>query len=401
MALADTSRLQVRYIAETAFGVIPVVGNPSNLRVTGESLDFTIGGDSSKEIRADRQKSGFNQLSASASGGLNFELSYVEFDPLMEAALMGTWAKYGTNGVGTTFSADFTATTITAAVAPVGANAFTTLSKGQWFKLVAPTHANNGKFFRVSGSVAPTSTVITVDAATPLATGTSIANCTVGTSRLMNGVTNRSFTVEKEFNDIAQFFAYRGMTVSTFALGAQSGQFVTGSFGFMGKDAVRNVTTQLPGSPAASQNYNIMSGVSNLGAFYEGGVALTGTFIKSFSMQLDNKLRARDGLFNLGAVSIGSGTLDMTGSMDVYLADGSLYDKFLNVVATSAQVRFVDPQGNGYVFQLPNLNFKDAKVQAGAKDQDAMITLPFDATLDPASGSTGKTLIIDRVGVAG
>jgi hypothetical protein len=185
------------------------------------------------------------------------------------------------------------------------------------------------------------------------------------------------------------------------AMQLQSGQFVTGSFGFMGKDGYRNAGTLLPGSPVASQAFNIMSGVSGLGAIFEGGTNMTGSFVKSLSLQLDNKLRARDGLFNLGAVSIGSGTLEVSGSMEVYLADGSLYDKFLAVTPTSIQVRMVDPSGNGYVIQLPNVNFKDAKVQAGAKDQDAMITLPFDSTLDSSSGSTGKTIIIDRVGVAG
>jgi hypothetical protein len=398
---ADTSRVQMRYILESTFGTIPVAGNPSNLRMTGESLEQSISGDSSKEIRPDRQKSGFNQLNAAAGGGVNFELSYIEFDPLLEAVLQGTWAKYGTNGVGSTFTADFAATTITASVAPVGANAFTTLTKGQWFKLVAPTHANNGKYFRISSSVAPTSTVITVDAATPLATGTGVTLCTVGTSRLMNGTTMRSFTFEKEFNDVAQFFAYRGMNLNTMSLAMQSGSFVTGAFGLMGKDGVRNAATQMPGSPVASQTFNVMSAVSGIGNIMEGGSNLTGTFIKSLNMQIDNKLRARDAIGNLGAVSVGSGTLEVTGTMEVYLADGTLYDKFQNVTASSINVRVVDPAGNGYVIQIPNINYKDAKVQAGSKDQDAMISLPFDATLDSSTGSTGKTLIIDRVGIAG
>jgi alpha-D-ribose 1-methylphosphonate 5-triphosphate synthase subunit PhnI len=70
MALADTSRAQVRYIPEISIRRYPgSQATPPTFAYTGESLDFAIGGDSSKEIRADRQKSGFNQLSASASGG--------------------------------------------------------------------------------------------------------------------------------------------------------------------------------------------------------------------------------------------------------------------------------------------------------------------------------------------
>jgi len=54
--LASSSRAQVRYIEESAFGVTPNTGTARNLRITGESLDFAIRTDSSKEIRSDRMK---------------------------------------------------------------------------------------------------------------------------------------------------------------------------------------------------------------------------------------------------------------------------------------------------------------------------------------------------------
>src|SRR5688572_18584599 len=115
--LASTSRAQLRYLQETAFGAVAASGPHYRLRMTGESLNFNIGTESSKEIRSDRQTSDLIQTSAQAGGGVNFELSYNEYDDMMEAALQGTWAVYGTAGVGTTFTADFTATTITASVA--------------------------------------------------------------------------------------------------------------------------------------------------------------------------------------------------------------------------------------------------------------------------------------------
>jgi hypothetical protein len=401
MAFADSSRAQLRIIEETTYGVTPVVGNPNNLRMTGESLEFSITGSSSKEIRSDRQRNGYAQMSASAQGGFNFELSYAEFDQIIQAVMQGTYAKYGTLGVGSAFTADFTSTTITASVAPTGANAFTNLVKGQWFSLAAPSNPNDGQYFRVSSSVAPTTTVITVDAATPFSgTATGVANCKVQTSRLVNGTTPRSFSVEKEFSDVGQFWTYRGMVPGTMSLSFQSGQFVTGSFGFMGKDAVRNAATQLPGSPIASETYNIMSAVNGVGQIMEGGSLLTGTFIKKLDLTIDNKLRGRDAIGSLGNVSIGSGTLEVSGSMDIYLADGSIYDKMVNNTASSLSVRMKDPSGNGYVIQFPQLFYKDAKVNAGGQDQDAMLTLPFECVLDPASGSTGKTILIDRCGAA-
>lgn len=395
--LADTSRVQLRYIEESEFGVIPSSGDCVELRMTGESLDFGTTSEVSKEIRPDRQKTALVIVGADAKGGVNFELSYAEYDALLEAALQGTWAVYGTDGVGTTFTADFTGTTITAAVAPSGANAFTTLVKGQWFKLTAPSHANDGKYFKVSDSVSPSSTVVTVSALTPLATGTSVTSCKLATSRLTNGVTERSFSFEKEFNDVGQFFAYRGMSVGKLSLSLQSGSLVTGSFDFMGKDCVRDDATQLPGTPVESQAYNVTNAVSGVGMLLEGGAALASTYIKALTLDLDNKPRGQTAIGTLGNVGVGFGDCEVTGRLEVYLADGTLYDKFIDNVATSLSFRVLDGEGNGYVVTIPNMKYGDAKVNAGSANADAMLSLPFTGLMDSV---TGKTILVDRVGVA-
>jgi hypothetical protein len=398
MPLADTSRVQLRYIEETgSFGVTPGAGNGINLRMTGESLDYNVQTDSSQEIRGDRQKNDLVVIGASSGGGFNFEFSYNEYDKLLEAALQGTWSVYGTNGVGTTFAGTWTANTLTAGVAPVGANAFTTLAQGQWFQAQAGSGANAGKYFKVHEVTAPTATVITLSALTPATVEGPIANTALSTSRLVNGSTQRSYTMEKAFQDIAQFFFYRGMTASKVMMSLQSGKRITGSFDFLGKDGGRAAATTLPGAPVASKTFEAMNAVRGVGNILEGGALLTGTFIKSLEWGLDNSLRGRDAIGTLGNVSIGAGTIDLSGTMLVYLADGTLYDKFLNNTATSLSFRMVDAAGNGYIVTLPRVEYKDAKVQAGSINQDAMLSLPFEANQDATSG---KTILVDRVGVA-
>jgi len=393
--LASTSRAQLAYILESVFGTTPVSGNSTKLRMTGEGLEHKIDTDESKEIRADRVKAGLIQTGASALGGVNFEFSYKEYDALLEALLQGTWTVYGTAGVGAVFTGTFVTATITAAVAPKGTSAFTGLAQGQWFQLIAPTNANDGKWFKVHASTPPSTTVITVDAATPLAAGTSIANSRVRTSRLSNGTTQRSFSLEKSFTDVTQLFMYRGMNVAKASLDFQSGKIVDGSFDFMGKDGVRATSTGMPGTAVESQTYDVMNAVSGVGQILEGGVALTSTYVKSLKFTYDNKLRNQDAIASMGPVGIGAGTIECMGSLEVYLADGSLYDKFLNNTASNLSVRSVDAAGNGYVVTLPNIKYKDAKVVAGSMDQDAMLSLPFEAFFDTG---TGGVIFIDRVG---
>jgi len=395
--LASTSRAQLRRIVESVFGTTPVSGNPKNVRMTGESLGYQIGTERSKEIRSDRQVTDLIQTSAQANGGVNFELSYNEYDDLMESVLQGTWAAYGTAGVGTTFTGTFTATTIVPTVNPSGSSAFTNLAKGQWFRLLAPSHANDGLILKVSESVTPTAALITLDAATPLATGTSIAGCAIQTSRLTNGTTQRSWTLEREFGDISQFMAFKGMVASKMSLNMASGAIVAGSFDFMGKNSTRAASTQLPGTAVASLTYDVANAVTGVGQIMEGTTLLTGTFIKSMNFSVDNKLRIQDAIGTLGAAGIGSGSAEITGTIEVYLADGTMYDKFVNNTTTKLSVRVVDGSGNGYVFSFPKVKFSDAKVNAGAIDQDAMISMPFTALMD---ATTGKTILVDRVGVA-
>jgi hypothetical protein len=402
MAIATTSRTQLRRIPEVTFGTTPVAGNSWNLRVTGESFNFDVKKEASKELREDRQIGYVVPVSAGATGGFNFHLNYGEYDPEMESTLQNPWSVFGVNGVGATFTADFTATTITASIATSGASLFTLLQRGQWFRLVAPSSANDGKLLRVSSSVAPTSTVITLDAATPAVVASSVALCQVQTSRLTNGVTQTSLSYEKSFPDATQFFVFRGMTPGKMTLNFVAAALTDGSFEFMGKNSTRAATTFMPGSPVASRTFEIMNGATGVGQLYEAGVALTGTFIKSLNLTVDNVQRSQEAIGNFGYIGIGSGTLDVKATMEVYFADGALYDKFIANTYTSLTVGSTDPSGNGYILTLPRVNLMSAKVVAGAKDQDLMASFEVMAVADDANAIAGlrKTIFIDRVGTA-
>lgn len=90
---ASSNLARLRAIKETNFGETPSTGTSRDLRFTGESLNFAIQTDTSKEIRADRQIADLVQLGAEASGDVQFELSYGSFDDYIAAALGGAWTE--------------------------------------------------------------------------------------------------------------------------------------------------------------------------------------------------------------------------------------------------------------------------------------------------------------------
>lgn len=405
MSLASTSRGQVAYIEEATFGVIPTLGTPKDLRVTGETFDYAVTKEQSSEINSSRAVSSVVATGATASGALNAEMQYAEYDPLIAATLQGSWAAFGTNGVGATFTADFTATTITASVAPTGANAFTTLKKGQWFKLQSGG-LNSGKYFRVSKTTAPTATVITLDANTPAVVETGVAGNTISTSRLTNGVTQKSYTIERKALDIGVYMAYRGMTPSKFSLSIQSGAISTFSIDFMGKDMVINSSaTNLPGggTTTASQAYDIHSGVSGATCqFWYGGAPLANTYVKSITLDYDNALRSQDAVCTLGSVGVAAGQIVCTLTLQIYFADATIYQDFLANAYPEVVVSSISPVGNGYVFTLPRANISSIKTNMAAKDQDMMLDATFTCVRDAANADATlrQVLFIDRVGVA-
>lgn len=400
---ASSSRAQLYYIKEGAYGTTPSSGNGRKLRMTGESLDMTRVKEASKEMRDDRQVSGATTVDAQAAGGFNFHAQYAEYDQLIEGALQSTFTVFGTNGVSSaTFTATLATGTITASSAPTGNNAFTNLAKGQWFLFNCSGDDNDLKLFRVDPATAPTTTVITLDSSTPAIASVGATGCTIATSRLSNGVTQPSFTLEKGFGDVTQFIAYTGMTVGKMSLTLTAAGQTDGSFDFLGKNGLRADATVMPGTVTASNTYEIHNAVTGIGQLWEAGAPITGTYVKMLGVEVDNSLRGQKALQNLGNVGIGSGDFSCKGKLSVYFSNGALYDKFANDTYTSLVVSTQDLAKNGYVFSMPRVLLMNGKITAGSKNADVMVEFDYEAFSDDANATAAlrKTLFIDRVGAA-
>ena len=81
----------LRYVPEVTYGVTPSTPAMVALRHKGCSLGQTKDTFQSEELRSDRQISDLRHGTIRVSGGIDFELSYGEFDPILEAALFGAW----------------------------------------------------------------------------------------------------------------------------------------------------------------------------------------------------------------------------------------------------------------------------------------------------------------------
>lgn len=414
--LSSSNRTQVAYKLEgtypTNFGV-PQAGNGVLINFTGESLGFDVKNEMSKAIRSDRQVADLIQVSGSPSGGLNFELNFKDVDPWVLGAVQNDWTYQGTLGDSSaaTGTLTFTSTTITNSVAPTANDAYTTLTKGQWFTLAPPASATqavkdwfNTHPLRVSSTTSPTTTVITLDAATPIATAIVTTTMAVGSvltsARAANGTVMKSYTLEVGHLDIGNVFRqYTGMVPSKLDLTVSSGAIVTGAVEFMGKSLNLLATTSM-GTPTAAQAFTPANATRGVWDVLENGTTISATtYVKSASITLDNSLRAQDAVGVFGNAGVGVGTFKVTGKMQVYLADSVIYAKVLSGAASSFSLPIVDIDGNGYVFQFGRIKYTSAKVNAGGQDQDNMLDVEFQAVIDnvAASPTFGSTVVVYRI----
>lgn len=417
--LSSSNRSQLAYKLEgtypTNWGVLQG-GNGFKLNMVSESLDFSVKSERSKQIRSDRSVSDIVLVGASAQGGVAYEMQYREYDPFIEGVFQNVFTAYGTAGVSAAIGTlNFAAGTITAGVAPTGADAFNTnLEKGQWFTVRPPVGATqtvkdyfNGRAFRVSLSVAPTTTVITLDAATQIDTaksGASMSNGFISTSRMYNGSTMKSYTLEVGHEDVALFRQYLGMIPSKMDMKLGVGSIITGSFEFMGKSMTQPLpTTTGMGTAVAAQGYTPANATRGVFDIFEGGASISAsTFIRSADISIDNSLRAQEAVGVYGNAGVAAGTMAITGKLEVYFADAVMYNKFLANSNSSMSLPVLDTDGNGYVFYFPRIKYSAAKINTGGIDQDNMLSMDFEAIVDQtaANPSYQKSMAVYRVGAA-
>lgn len=417
--LSSSNRSQLAYKAEgtypTNFGVLGG-GNGTLLNMLSESFDYTVKTESSKAIRSDRQVSDLVQVGATAQGGFGFEHMYKEYDPFILAALQAnTYTAFNTTGVSGALPAITTisSTAITFASTTAAMGDTSTLVKGQWFMLTPPAGATQtvkdwfaSHPLRVSLTVNPTNTVVTVDASTPINTtiaGVSMAaGAVIGTSYAANASTMKSWSIEVGHADINIYRQYLGMILSKMDLKLSVGSIVTGNFEFVGKSMTYPIPTSTGmGTPTASQTYTPANATKGVFDIIEGGSSITATtYIKSAEISIDNSLRAQDAVGVFGTAGVASGTMQVTGKLEVYFADATMYNKLLSGAASSFCLPVIDVNGNGYVYYFPRIKYSAAKVNAGGLDQDNMLSMDFQALPDTTAGSPtlNSTVVIYRIG---
>lgn len=200
------------------------------------------------------------------------------------------------------------------------------------------------------------------------------------------GVEERSFTIERAFNDIKKYTAYKGCFVNTFSLSIQPNAMATGTFGIIGMDAeTRDVPLCATPTPSETEKpYDTYTGELKEG---ERLIAV----VTGIEMNLDNGIEPQFVLFRRDAPFVSYGKSNITGTLTAFFENQDLIQKFLDETPTSLEFTLGGPDGS-YTFILPNIRYTGADDPVDG-DGPISISMPFQAVLDEC---TGTNIIVRR-----
>jgi len=371
--MSDANRVQLAYVEEGDFGVKETGSNLQILRYNSESLKQDMATTISEEIRSDRQISDVARIGLSASGAIDFELSYGSHDDFLKAALLDDsgWSTEVRITHSSTISVSSTDNSLNDS-----SSGFGSFVTGQWIYVSGfSTTANNG-FFKISSK---TSAKLVLANGTLVTEAAGSAITVKMGSQITNGITLVSYNIEKDFKDISNVLSLlKGMSINTMSLEIPADGIIKGNFGFMGS-AEESLTASAGSGYDDETTSVIMTGANHVTDILEN---LEDVAILSLSLNINNNLRTRLQVGTLGVASMGFGTVEITGSISLHLLTADLFDKYLDQDVTSIVLAVRDADGNGYVIELPSVKIIDGTRNAGGINTDVIGDFEFHAYMD-------------------
>lgn len=387
MVFAISNQVSLKYVEESTLGTTPATPTLIEVRFTEEDMNYNVDFITSQEIRADRMVPDTIQVAASADGSITGELSYASYDDWLEGALFTDWVTTGSELGPVT----------DVAIVKVGGTP-NTWTLTQVAAALASQSWVVGQFIRVAGfDTAGTfwAEITSIAAGTlGIRPMTDVASEAAGDSVTItplnfvrNGVVRHSYTIQKAFTDLTtpEYLNFTGCVVDSLTMTIEAGSILGVEFGFIGTGAAMT-ETQFSGSSTTAANTNdVMNAVGNVAAIvFDGDPGASTIFFQSVEIELDNGVRGQDAVGTLGFVGVVPGRMSITGSVELYFEDSTLYDKFIAATTFSLTFMVADAAGNRYIIQVPRAKYTSMEVVAGGLDEDVFLSAEFEGIINSA-----------------
>ena len=137
------------------------------------------------------------------------------------------------------------------------------------------------------------------------------------------GSTVPSFSIEKGFTDVAQYFTLKGMKINSLELNIEPGQIVSGTCTVLGKGDPSVATSSADASPD-SVIHIPFTGIDAVVSI--GGSAAN---VSAFTMNITNNLSVQNVLGSAYAYSVNAGRGEVTGTISLLFENSDYFDMWL------------------------------------------------------------------------
>lgn len=207
---------------------------------------------------------------------------------------------------------------------------------------------------------------------------------TWATNVLKVGVTPKSFTVERAFDDVSQYFPFTGVMVNTMSLSISPNAMVTGTFGVIGTGVMTPSGTSL-GSPSAAASNPPFDGFT--GTITEGGAS---AHVTALTLELNNNLNPSYVVGSDTAPQVLAGQAILTGNLTAWFESEAMVNKFLNETESALSLTLEGASGGDLTIDIPRLKYTGASVDVTNANDGVVVSMPFTALRDSSEATNLK-----------
>lgn len=188
------------------------------------------------------------------------------------------------------------------------------------------------------------------------------------------GTTQRSFTIQRDFPDIAAYHSFSGCVVNQWSVSIRPNAVVKSTFSIIGKDMGAGQTITGGTDKATTSPFDSFTGVLK-----EAGTTIA--VVTGLDFTLNNNITPLQVLYQNTAVGLGEGRASLTGTLTAYFVDSTLLNKFLNETESSIRVTLTDVNANSLEFYFPRIKYSGGDINVSGEGP-VTISLPFTALKD-------------------
>lgn len=388
MALATGVAKQIRYKVEATYGTAPGTSGGQLLRRVTSDLNLSKDTYESAEIRSDYQVSDFRHGVRRVGGNIKGELSPGTYKDFIAAALRRDFAAVSAlTGLSLTIAASGSNYTITR-----GSGSFLTdgVKVGDVIRITAGSvnAANLNKNALVLSLTATIATVYVLNGLSMTAEGP-IASCTitvVGKKTYVptSGHTDKSYSIEHWFSDIAQSELHTGCKIGTVGINLPATGMAEIDLGVTGQN-VTTATSAYFTSPTAATSSGVVAAVN--GALVVDGSTVA--ICTGLSFNVDGGYTGEPVVGANTIPNVFPGRVKVSGQFTAYFENATLRDAFINesVIALAVVMTTSSDAASDFIgFTFPRIKLGSSSKSDG--EQGIVQTFDFTALYNSAGGAS-------------